>query len=43
VARTAQLLRQRDALVTELARARGCSEDVVRVGAGIAPPVPDDD
>jgi hypothetical protein len=35
VARTAQLLRHRDTLVTELARARGCSEDVVRVGAGI--------
>jgi 2-polyprenyl-6-methoxyphenol hydroxylase-like FAD-dependent oxidoreductase len=35
VARTVQLLRQRDTLVTELARARGCSESVVRVGAGI--------
>jgi 2-polyprenyl-6-methoxyphenol hydroxylase-like FAD-dependent oxidoreductase len=35
VARTAQLLRHRDTLVTELARARGTSEDVVRVGAGI--------
>lgn len=41
VERVAQLLRQRDTLVRELARARGCSEDVVRVGAGIKPARPD--
>jgi hypothetical protein len=41
IARVAELLRQRDTLVAELARARGCSEDVVRVGAGIKPARPD--
>lgn len=38
VTRAAELLRQRDALVAELARARGCSEDVVRVAHGIDAP-----
>ncbi|MBW0254965.1 hypothetical protein [Cellulomonas sp. PS-H5] len=38
VARAAELLRQRDALMAELARARGCSEDVVLVTHGIDRP-----
>jgi hypothetical protein len=41
VDRAAQLLRQRDALVAEVARARGCSEDVVLVQHGIDGPQPD--